>query len=248
MGSLVVGLCAAKGLAAGLGIPIISINHMDGHIMSCFIEPPLPSFPFLCLTISGGHTQLTVVRSVIDMEVIGRTRDDAAGEAFDKIGKLLGLPYPAGPHIDKLAQKGEVLYQFTHADVPDFDFSFSGLKTQVMYFLRDELKKNENFIEENRHHVAASVQYAIVQMLMKKLNAATHMSGIKDIAIAGGVSANSMVRSSVQELAIKENWKVHIPSLQYCTDNAAMISIAGYYKYQAGDFSNLGLAPFTKIK
>ncbi len=246
MGSLVVGLCAARGISAGLGIPLISVNHMDAHIMSCFIEEPIPSLPFLCLTVSGGHTQLTIVNAANDMSVIGRTRDDAAGEAFDKVGKLIGLPYPAGPHIDRLARSGEECFSFTKASIPNYDFSFSGLKTQVMYFLRDEQKKDPEFLDANRANIAASVSRSIVDMLLEKLVLAATNTGIKSIGIAGGVSANSLLRQRVKELAGIHQWDLTIPAIRYCTDNAAMIAIAGYHKYLAGDFSSLKLSPFTK--
>ena len=247
LGSLGVGACAAKGLAAALDVPLIGVNHMDAHIMSCFIEPPLPTFPFLCLTISGGHSQLTVVRAVDDMEVIGRTRDDAAGEAFDKIGKLIGLPYPAGPHIDRLAELGEPKFHFTRSDMSGYDFTFSGLKTQVMYFVRDEMKKNDSFVEDQKNDIAASVREAIVDMLMAKLSSAATDTGIKQIAIAGGVSANALVRRRMSELALENNWQVHIPSIAYCTDNAAMIAVTGYYKYLAGQTTNLSMTPFARF-
>ena len=246
LGSLIVGLCAAKGMAASLDIPLISVDHMQAHVMSCFIEEPVPTLPFLCLTISGGHTQLTVVNDLFDMQVIGKTLDDAAGEAFDKIGKLMGLPYPAGPHIDQLAEKGAVRYSFSHADVPDFNFSFSGLKTQVMYFLRDQSKRSPDFISVNATHIAASVRQVIVDMLMNKLEAAARQTGIDQIGIAGGVSANRLVRKQVADLANKNNWQVFIPSMPYCTDNAAMIAKAGYYKFQNSDFTSLTTSPFAR--
>jgi len=247
MGSLVVGVCGARGLAAGLNVPLIAVNHMDAHIMSCFIDDPKPTFPFLCLTISGGHSQLTIVRSASDMTVIGKTLDDAAGEAFDKIGKLLGLPYPAGPLIDQLAEQGQARFDFTHASIPDYDFSFSGLKTQVMYFLRDSLKKNPDFIEQNKFDIAASVRKIIVDMLMAKLESASNDTGLKTIAIAGGVSANKEVRRRLQMIAEDRDWDIHIPALKYSTDNAAMIATSGYYKFLEGDLSDLSLTPFARF-
>lgn len=248
LGSLVVGVCAAKGLASGLSIPIIPVNHMDAHIMSSFIELPIPSFPVLSLTVSGGHTQLTIVHSVNQMEVVGKTRDDAAGEAFDKIGKMMGLPYPAGPIIDRLAEAGQPRFKFTHADVPEFDFSFSGLKTQVMYFLRDQLKNEADFLEDNKKDVAASVRSTIVGMLMNKLESCAIDTGIKSVAIVGGVSANRLVRRSAENLAAQHGWQLHIPSLPYCTDNAAMIAITGYYRLLSGTVRHENFVPFTRYE
>lgn len=219
---------------------------MEAHIMSCFLLDEVPAFPFLCLTISGGHTQLTVVHGVNKMEIIGKTRDDAAGEAFDKIGKLLGLPYPAGPYLDRLAQTGQPVFEFSEATIPDFDFSFSGLKTQVMYFLRDEMKKDINFIEANKSDIAASVQQAIVSMLMKKLILAANDTGISTIAIAGGVSANSAVRASIEAEAVQRHWKTYIPPIAYCTDNAAMVAVAGYHKLRAKAVDDLALMPYAR--
>ena len=246
MGSLVVGLCFAKGLSAGLNVPLIPVHHMNAHVMSCLIDESRPTYPFLCLTISGGHTQLTIVHSFDKMEVIGKTRDDAAGEAFDKIGKLIGLPYPAGPHIDRLADQGENLFDFTRADIPDFDFSFSGLKTQVMYFLRDRIKSQPDFLTLNKHHVAASVRRAIVDMLLLKLKAAADMTGLNQIALAGGVSANKLLRNEAQRLAEEKGWTVFIPPISYCTDNAAMVAITGYLKFINGHYAGLEIAPFAK--
>ena len=246
MGSLVVGLCGARGLAAGLGIPIVGVNHMNAHIMSCFITEPRPPFPFLCLTVSGGHTQLTVIHKVNDMEVIGRTLDDAAGEAFDKVGKLLGLPYPAGPHIDRLADQGTPQFPFTKASIAEFDFSFSGLKTQVMYFLRDEMKKNPEFIEKNKADLASSVRHIIVDMLIEKVEAAVHHTGITAVAIAGGVSANVELRRRIQQMAGMQGWDVFIPPREYCTDNAAMIAMSGYYQFLEDDIADLTLTPYTR--
>lgn len=248
MGSLVVGVCGARGLAAALGVPLIGVNHMQAHIMSTFLVEDAPSFPFLCLTISGGHTQLTVVRSFDDMEIVGKTRDDAAGEAFDKIGKLLGLPYPAGPYMDRLAQEGEAKFSFSEATIPGYDFSFSGLKTQVLYFLRDRMKEDDQFIETNKADIAASVQQSIVGALMKKLIQAADDYSLSSIAVAGGVSANSEVRKQIAEAGQGRGWKVHIPSIAYCTDNAAMIAVTGYHSLQAGVTSDLSLTPYARQK
>lgn len=246
LGSLTVGLSFAKAMALSLDIPFIAVHHMKAHVLSHFIDEPMPSFPFLNLTVSGGHTQIVLVKSVHDMEVIGNTRDDAAGEAFDKSGKLLGLPYPAGPQIDALARQGNPVYKFPIPQMDAYDFSFSGLKTAIMYFLRDETKKDPSFIETNLKNICASIQSTIVDILTRKILAASKEFNIRDIGISGGVAANSGLRKKLNEMAEKENWNVFFPAMQYCTDNAGMIAIAAHYQYDAGQFSSLATAPFVR--
>lgn len=246
IGSLIVGVSFAKGLAMSLGIPMVEVHHMQAHVLAHFAEPPKPSFPFLCLTVSGGHTQIVVVKDYLDMEVIGSTIDDAAGEAFDKTGKLLGLDYPAGPHIDRLAQEGEARFSFPEPQIPDLDFSFSGLKTSILYFLKKEIKKNPGFIEENLADICASVQERIVSILMNKLKMAAKQTGIREIAIAGGVSANSELRSSLETTGKELGWQTYIPAFEYCTDNAAMIAVTAYHKYLKGEFAPLDIRPVAR--
>lgn len=243
LGSLLVGGSFAKAFALALNIPLIPVNHMQAHILAHFIGSQVhssPSFPFLCLTVSGGHTQIVLVKDYLEMEVIGQTTDDAAGEAFDKAAKIMGLPYPGGPLIDKYAKLGNPQrYKFPEAKTPGFDYSFSGLKTAFMYFIRDNGMDNtcstpEEFISKNLNDICASLQYTIVQTLMNKLKLATQELGIKEVAIAGGVSANSGLRNALLAEQEKGNWKVFIPPFEYCTDNAAMIAITGYYKFLQG--------------
>jgi N6-L-threonylcarbamoyladenine synthase len=249
MGSLLVGVSFAKSLAFALGIPLIDVNHMQAHILAHFIEEPKPSFPFICLTVSGGHTQLVLVRDFLDMEVIGETTDDAVGEAFDKTAKLLGLPYPGGPLIDKYAKSGNPhAFKFPVSDMPGLNFSFSGIKTSVLYFLRDNLKENPNFINENINDICASVQYTLIKMLAQKLVKAAKEHRIKEIAIAGGVSANSGLREELKNLSVKYGWKVYVPKFEYCTDNAAMIAMAAHYKYLRGEFCGLDVVPEARMK
>jgi N6-L-threonylcarbamoyladenine synthase len=248
MGSLLVGVSFAKGLAIGLGKPLIEINHMQAHVLSHFIDDPKPAFPFLCLTVSGGHTQIILVRDHLTMEVIGETQDDAAGEAFDKAAKILGLPYPGGPFIDSYAQHGkENAYKFSDTDMPGLDFSFSGIKTGFLYFIRDEKKKDENFVEKNLNDICASIQHQLVKMLLKRVEQASLKTGIKEIAIAGGVSANSGLRSKLKTLAEKKGWNIYIPKFEYCTDNAAMIAMAAHYKYLNNEFTQLDVAPLARM-
>jgi len=248
LGSLLVGVTFVKGLSMTLDIPLISIHHMRAHILSHFIEDPKPSFPFLCLTVSGGHTQIVTVKDYLDMEVIGETQDDAVGEAFDKAAKMMGLPYPGGPMVDKLAQKGNPLaYNFPDTDVPNLDYSFSGIKTAFLYFLRDNIKANPKFIEENISDICASIQYKLIDMLMRKLQKASLETGIKEIAIAGGVSANSELRKRMQDLANTKTWKLYIPKLEYCTDNAAMIAMAAHFKYLKGQFCDLSVSAHPRM-
>jgi N6-L-threonylcarbamoyladenine synthase len=242
MGSLLVGAGFAKGMSQALNVPIIDVHHMKAHVMAHFIEEPKPKFPFLCLTVSGGHTQIVQVNDYNEMEVLGTTLDDAAGEAFDKTAKMLGLPYPGGPLIDQYAKDGNPkAFSFNEPNIAELNFSFSGLKTSVLYFLRDQGKLNPNFIQENLNDICASVQNTIVKILLKKLKKASDLTGIKEIAIAGGVSANKGLRNTLQEFAEKENWKVYIPDFQYCTDNAGMVAISGYYKYLKGEFAAIDI-------
>ncbi|MFV1883273.1 MAG: tRNA (adenosine(37)-N6)-threonylcarbamoyltransferase complex transferase subunit TsaD [Balneola sp.] len=243
MGSLLVGLCFAKGLALSKDIPIIGVNHMDAHIYANFIDAE-PEFPFVCLTVSGGHTQLVYIKSPFEHEILGQTRDDAAGEAFDKIGKIFGLPYPAGPFMDKLAKEGNVhFHKFPQALVNEgLDFSFSGLKTSALYFVQD---KEDGWIQENLNDLCASVSEAITEVLIKKLKRTIKKTGVKTIALAGGVSANSMLRQKAEELASGMGLSLHIPKLSYCTDNAAMIAITGKMKAELGKFDDLSMKPFA---
>lgn len=248
MGSLIVGVTFAKAFALSYQLPLIEVNHMRAHVMAHFAEAPRPAFPFLCLTVSGGHTQILKVFSPFEMEVIGTTIDDAAGEAFDKTGKLLGLDYPAGPKIDQLAQQGKPIFKFTEPKIKDLDFSFSGLKTSILYFLKKQLRDNPDFIEENLTDICASVQDRIVSILMNKLIKAADQTGYKQVAVAGGVSANSGLRTALQMAGKKYGWQTFIPKLEYCTDNAAMIGIVAYYKYLAGQFSSQDITPNPRLK
>lgn len=249
LGALLVGTSFAKSMALGLGIPLIEINHMQAHVLAHFIQDPKPEFPFLCLTVSGGHTQIVKVTSPLEMEVIGQTRDDAVGEAFDKTAKLLDLPYPGGPLIDKYAKMGNTLaYTFPLPEMPELDFSFSGIKTSFMYFLQKQVRENPNFIQENIADICASVQHTLVNILLKKLKKAAKETGIKEIAIAGGVSANSGLRTSLLELGQQLNWKVYIPDFEYCTDNAAMIAMAAHYKYLNADFCDQTVSPMARME
>jgi N6-L-threonylcarbamoyladenine synthase len=253
LGSLLVGTSFAKSFAMGLDIPIIEVDHLKAHILSHFIDDedmnPHPKFPFLCLTVSGGHTQIVRVDSPNQMKVIGTTIDDAAGEAFDKAAKIMGLPYPGGPEIDKLAKTGNAeAFNFPEPNMPGLDYSFSGLKTSFLYFLRDRLKEDPNFIDENKADLSASLQQTIIRILLKKLKMAATESGLNEIAIAGGVSANSGLRQAMHQAADDFGWNIYIPKLQYSTDNAAMIAIAGYFKYQDHDFAAQDLTPYSKSK
>ncbi len=253
LGSLLVGTSFTKGFTAALDIPMIEVNHLQAHILVHFIQSQdgaerVPEFPFLCLLVSGGHTQLVVVKDHYEMEIIGRSIDDAAGEAFDKCAKLLGLPYPGGPHLDRLASEGDSLkFTFNKPRLQGFDYSFSGLKTSFLYFLRDQLKENPDFIEQNKADLAASLQLTIVDILMNKLRRAAANRGISQIALAGGVSANSGLRSALVQEADKRNWNIFIPPLNFTTDNAAMIAINGYYRYLRGEFTSEDVAPMAKM-
>ncbi|MFD1015150.1 tRNA (adenosine(37)-N6)-threonylcarbamoyltransferase complex transferase subunit TsaD [Winogradskyella rapida] len=252
MGSLLVGTSFAKSLAYGLDIPLIDINHMQAHILAHFIDEEhqqKPSFPFLAMTISGGHTQIVKVNSYFDMEVLGETIDDAVGEAYDKSGKVLGLGYPAGPEIDRRAQLGNPkAFKFTKPKVDGLKFSFSGLKTAILYFVQREVKANPNFIEENLNDICASIQYTIIGILMDKLKIAVKQTGIKQIAIGGGVSANSGIRKALKDAEQKFGWTSYIPKFEYTTDNAAMIGIVGYLKYLEKDFSDFDVMATARLK
>ncbi len=245
LGSLLVGTAFAKAFALAQNIPLIEVDHMDAHVMALFAEPPFPGFPFLCLTVSGGHTQIIRVTGPLEMERIGYTLDDAAGEAFDKAGKMLGLPYPAGPHIDRLAQEGTPRFSLPEPSIEGLNFSFSGLKTAILYFLRKETSANPAFIEENLADICASIQHSIVTILLKKLKRAAKETGIRQIGIAGGVSANSGLRTELERLGKKEGWKTFIPKFQYCTDNAAMIGLVAHQKYLLGQFASQSVAPYA---
>lgn len=252
MGSLLVGTSFAKSLAMGLEIPLIEVNHMQAHILAHFIDEEnfkKPEFPFLALTISGGHTQIVRVTDHFEMEVIGQTIDDAVGEAFDKSAKILGFPYPGGPLIDKYSRTGNPkAYKFTKPKVEGLDFSFSGLKTAVLYFIQKEVRNDPAFIEKNRDDICASIQYTIVEILMDKLKKAVKQTGIKHIAIGGGVSANSGIRLALKDAEGKYGWKTYVPKFEYTTDNAAMIGIVGYFKYLKGEFSDLSVSAQARYK
>ncbi|MBU1014147.1 MAG: tRNA (adenosine(37)-N6)-threonylcarbamoyltransferase complex transferase subunit TsaD [Bacteroidetes bacterium] len=251
LGSLLVGSSFAKSFSLGLGIPLIEVDHLQAHILAHFIQDnpddKIPQFPFLCLTVSGGHTQIVLVKDHFEMTIIGQTIDDAAGEAFDKAAKILGLPYPGGPLVDKYAKLGNPeIFHFPEPNMPDYDYSFSGLKTSFLYKIRDELKLNANFIEENRDDLCASIQKTIVQVLIKKLEIAAKELGISEIAIAGGVSANSALRQSLLDRLETLRWNVYIPKFAYTTDNAAMIAITGYLKYIKKEFTDFKATSYAR--
>lgn len=253
LGSLLVGTSFAKGMALGLGIPLIDVNHLHGHVLSHFVrEQPddeVPAFPYLALLISGGNSQLVLVRSDSEMEILGRTIDDAAGEAFDKCAKVMGLPYPGGPHIDRLAAEGNSkAFKFAKPHIPGLDYSFSGLKTSFLYTVRDGLKQSPTFIEDNLADLAASIQRAIIETLMEKLDAAVKQTGVKAVAIGGGVSANSGVRGAVADFCAARGLKAWIPPRKFTTDNAAMVGIAGAFKFRRGDFGAIDAAPFARLQ
>ena len=276
LGSLLVGTSFAKGLALSQNIPLVEVNHLQAHILAHFIEAkgerqraphdtsvvgdPAkakgedtgnqgPGFPFLCLLVSGGNSQIVLVKDHYTMEIVGQTIDDAAGEAFDKCAKIMGLPYPGGPWIDRLAKEGNAeAFQFSKPHIPDYNYSFSGLKTSFLYFLRDHLKENPDFIEQNKADLCASLQKTIIDILINKLKRAAKDLGVKEIAVAGGVSANSGLRDALIDLGKRHHWKVHIPPFAYTTDNAAMVAQAGYYKYLKGEFCPIDAAPYAKTK
>ena len=248
LGSLLVGVSFAKSFALALDLPLISVNHMQAHILAHFIDEPMPKFPFLCLTVSGGHTQIVLVKDYFDMEIVGETLDDAAGEAFDKTAKILNLPYPGGPLIDKYAKQGNPkAYQFPEPQIKDLNYSFSGFKTAILYFIRDHQKVNPKFVEENLADICASVQHSIVNILLNKLKKAAKQYHCNQIAIAGGVSANSGLRDTLIGLQDSLGWEVFIPKFEYCTDNAAMIAIAGYHKFLQNDFVGQEVAPMARM-
>ena len=246
IGSLIVGVSFAKAFALSRNIPMIEVNHMQAHVLAHFAEDPKPAFPFLCLTVSGGHTQIVKVNDHLDMELIGTTLDDAAGEAFDKTGKLLGLDYPAGPIIDKLAKAGQARFDSPEPRIDELDFSFSGLKTSILYFLKNGLKENPDFIKDNLNDICASVQDRIVSILMNKLEKAADQTGIKEVAIAGGVSANSALRTALEVKGKEKGWNTYIPRFEYCTDNAGMIAVTAYYKYLKKEFVGHEIAPVAR--
>ena len=253
LGSLLVGTSFAKGFAQALDIPLIDVNHLQAHVLAHFIsegkpDERFPEFPFLCLLVSGGNSQIIVVRNYNDMEVIGQTIDDAAGEAFDKCAKVMGLPYPGGPHVDRLAKEGNPkAFKLNKPNIPGYDYSFSGLKTSFLYLLRDETKKNPNFVEENQKDLCASLQSTVIDILMNKLQKAAADLGISQVAVAGGVSANSGLRQAFGDYGKQYGWDVYIPPFSFTTDNAAMIAITGYFKYQNGEFSSITDVPYARV-
>jgi N6-L-threonylcarbamoyladenine synthase len=253
LGSLLVGTSFAKGLSSALGIPLIEVNHLQAHVLAHFIKEDeedrnQPDFPFLCLLVSGGNSQIIMVKSYSDMEIIGQTIDDAAGEAFDKCAKVMGLGYPGGPVVDRLAKQGDPdRFTFNKPRVEGYDYSFSGLKTSFLYFLRDALKEDADFIEKNKEDLCASLQKTIVDILMDKLSRAAEDLGINDVAVAGGVSANSGLRSAFEEYSREHGWKIHIPKFAYTTDNAAMVAITGYYKYLDNEFASPDVVPYARV-
>lgn len=253
MGSLLVGTSFAKGFARSLNIPLVEVNHLQAHILAHFIQTEgedhtAPQFPFLCLLVSGGNSQIVLVRSYNTMEIIGQTIDDAAGEAFDKCAKVMGLPYPGGPVVDRLAKLGNPkAFEFSKPHIPGYDYSFSGLKTSFLYKLRDELQTNPDFIEQNKEDLCASLQQTVIDILMDKLRKASKALGIKEVALAGGVSANSGLRAAFEDHSRRYGWKIHIPKFAYTTDNAAMIAMTGHYKFQDGIYATLDAAPYSRV-
>ena len=253
LGSLLVGTSFAKGMAIGLDIPLLDVNHLHAHVLSHFIkqspDDKSPEFPFICLLVSGGNSQIVLAKSPYEMEILGKTIDDAAGEAFDKCAKVMGLPYPGGPHIDRLAKEGDSgKFKFHKPHIPGFDYSFSGLKTSFLYTLRDRLKEDPDFIENNKEDLCASLQKTIIEILLDKLDKAIKQYGVSDIAIGGGVSANSAMRASIVEYCQKEGLVAWIPPRSFTTDNAAMVAVAGYFKYLKKEFCDLGAPPYSRVK
>lgn len=247
IGSLLVGASFAKSLAMALDVPLLAVNHMQAHVLAHFIDDPKPQFPFLCLTVSGGHTQLVLVRDYLHMEIVGTTLDDAAGEAFDKTAKMLGLPYPGGPLVDKYARDGDgEKFSFPIAQIPGLDYSFSGIKTAILNFLQKGRKVDPDFVAHNLSDICASVQHTIIKTLLQKLVRAAEQYGVQNIGIAGGVSANSGLRKAIEELGAEKGWAVFIPDFQYCTDNAAMIAITAHYQYLSGKFAGLDVEPSAR--
>ncbi|MDW3210204.1 MAG: tRNA (adenosine(37)-N6)-threonylcarbamoyltransferase complex transferase subunit TsaD [Reichenbachiella sp.] len=249
LGALLVGGAFAKSMALALDIPLIGVHHMKAHILAHFIEEPKPKFPFLCLTVSGGHTQIVRVDDYLDMTVLGQTTDDAVGEAFDKCAKLMGLPYPGGPLIDKLAKEGDkTKFTFNETSMPGLDYSFSGIKTGFMNFLNREKMKDADFVEKNKNDLSASIQRHLIDMLMEKVELAVKQEGVSQVAIAGGVSANSGLRSKLEEMAVEKGWETFIPRFEYCTDNAGMIGMTAHYQWLAGDTAPLSVSPMPRMK
>jgi N6-L-threonylcarbamoyladenine synthase len=248
VGSLLVGSSFAKSYAQALGVPLIAVNHMQAHVLCNIIDEPKPPFPFLCLTVSGGHTQIVICKGPLDYEIIGSTIDDAAGEAFDKAAKMLGLPYPGGPLVDKYAHLGNPnAFAFARPQVADLNFSFSGVKTSILYFLQKQTELNPNFIAEHLNDLCASVQHTIIEILLKKLNKAVVQTGIKHVCIAGGVSANSGLRKGLELTGNKYNWKTYIPAFKYCTDNGGMIAIVAYHKYLLNEFASMDITASARV-
>ena len=249
MGSLMVGVSFAKSFAQALGKPLIEVNHLQAHVLSHFIDrgEPIPQFPFICLLVSGGHTQILLLKSHFEMEILGQTIDDAAGEAIDKAAKIMDLGYPGGPIIDRLSKEGNAdAYKFATPQIPGYDYSFSGIKTSFLYFLRDRLKEDPDFIEKHKADLCASIQKTIVGFLLKKAERAAIDHHVRQMAIAGGVSANSLLRSELERICQKHHWQAFIPPFKFCTDNAAMVGIAGYFKYLKGEFADISLPPYTR--
>ncbi len=252
MGSLHVGVAFAKSMSMALAIPMLAINHMQAHILAHFIinanDQEVPQFPFLCLTVSGGHTQLVLVHNYDQMKIVGETIDDASGEAFDKAAKILGLPYPGGPLVDQHATLGDAtMFGFTKPRIADFNYSFSGLKTNLLYFLKEKMKEDQTFIDRNLNHICASYQRTIVTYLLQKMEAAAIHFGVRDVCLAGGVSANTELRKSFSTVAKKNNWRAFVPPITYCTDNAAMVGIAGYFKYLKNDYAAINVTPMPRM-
>jgi N6-L-threonylcarbamoyladenine synthase len=247
LGSLLVGVSFAKAFALARNLPLIEVNHLAAHVMAHFATPPYPTFPFLCLTVSGGHTQIVRVDDYLEMKILGQTKDDAAGEAFDKAGKLMGLPYPAGPIIDQLAKTGKPLFTFPEPRLADLHYSFSGIKTAFLYFLRREKEKNPHFVEESLPDLCASIQETIIKTLFYQLEKASALTGIKEIAVAGGVSANSRLRSYLRERGNLLQWNCFLPEMTFCTDNAGMVGLAAHFKYEKGEFCNQDVSPSARF-
>ena len=246
LGSLLVGTSFAKAYALSYDLPLIEVNHLHAHVLAHFAEAPKPAFPFLCLTVSGGHTQIVLARDFDDLEILGQSLDDAAGEAFDKSGKLLGLGYPAGPLVDRYARQGQARFPFPEPEVPGLNFSFSGVKTAILYFLKRETAANPDFVQQHLADICASIQERIVSILLKKLRKAARETGIREVAIAGGVSANSGLRAALAKMGEEEGWTTYVPAFQYCTDNAGMIGVAAYYKFLRGDFCGQEVVPYAR--
>ncbi len=248
LGSLLVGVSFAKAMALSLKIPLIEVNHMQAHVLSHFIKDPKPEFPFLCLTVSGGHTQIVLVKNYLEMEVIGQTQDDAVGEAFDKAAKILGFPYPGGPLIDKYAQLGDgAAFSFPYTSMENYNFSFSGIKTAFLYFIRDEVAKDKHFIDKRKNDICASLQKHLVNMLMERLVKASNELDVRQIAIAGGVAANSELRKALTTAGKENGWCTFIPDFEHCTDNAAMVAMAAHYKFLKNEFSDLSISPLARM-